>query len=253
MRANSASNDSSSSLTLQNGVEVHLCKTIQIAARAPALHSLQEGQTEIVQTALLSPKLELPLSPLKPFVLLAKCFLLCCGNSLQGQGWLVSYSSLQNWHPTPADPWKVWRGVTSGEAIGARGACCPPVLGVTGDTEALRLGFARKREREGDGFSGGDGARILNWERKFLSPLPTNWLMTQGPGPCPGLACNGRGLQHPESHSSENTCPAPWECQAMIGLAVLVRMRWCVWGGVRLFLEEMATRLWPGRAVTAKQ
>lgn len=102
-----------------------------------------------------------------------------------------------------------------------------------------------------DGFSGGDGARIPNWERKFLSPLPLNWLMTQGPGPCPGLACNGRGLQHPGSHSSENTCPAPWECQAMTGLAVLVRMR--RWGGVRLFLEEMAARLWPGRAVTAKQ
>lgn len=94
-----------------------------------------------------------------------------------------------------------------------------------------------------DGFSGGGGARIPNWERKFLSPLPLNWLMTQGPGPRPGLTCNGRGLQHPGSHSSENTCPAPWECQAMTGLAVLVRMR--RWGGVRLFLEEMAARLWP--------
>lgn len=42
-------------------------------------------------------------------------------------------------------------------------------------------------------------------------PYPTNWLMTQGPRPCPGLHCNGRGLEHSGSRSSENTCLAPWE------------------------------------------
>lgn len=37
----------------------------------------------------------------------------------------------------------------------------------------------------------------------------------------------------------------------MIRLVVLARMR--RWEGASLFLEEMAVRIWPGRAVTAKQ
>lgn len=51
-----------------------MCETTQPAAREPAPHSLQRGQTETGQTALLSPKLELRFSPMKPFVLLAKYF-----------------------------------------------------------------------------------------------------------------------------------------------------------------------------------
>lgn len=64
MRANRASGDSQASPTLQDG---DLGKVAQ-----PEPES-QEGQTETVQTALLSPKLELQHSLLEPLVLPAGC------------------------------------------------------------------------------------------------------------------------------------------------------------------------------------
>lgn len=40
---------------------------------------------------------------------------------------------------------------TSGEALGAKGACHPPGLGTTGGMEASRLAFSRRKGREDEG------------------------------------------------------------------------------------------------------